>query len=370
MSTRFRAAVIGTGAVATHHLSALSEHDEVDLVAAVDVDPARLEAFRAENRTMRGYTDPHEMLNTEKPDLVSICTPPALHVEQVKQALRAGAWVWCEKPPCLSLAGYDEMVDAEGTNGPYASFVFQQRFGSGSEHAGALLSSGELGTPLVAHCQTTWYRDSRYFSVPWRGKWETEGGGPAMGHGIHQLDLLLHLLGPWTEVQAMTGRLRHDIDTEDVSTALVRFSSGALATIVNSVLSPAETSRIRLDCSDATLELIHLYGHGNENWHYTPAPHVTDEARIAHWRSPARDEPSSHRGMLRELIAAMRAGKRPPCSGRDGRLVLELLTALYKSAATGRAVSATEIDPEDPYYTVIHGGSPEKLTERGKASTT
>ncbi|WP_223208028.1 Gfo/Idh/MocA family protein [Actinopolyspora erythraea] len=364
---RLRAAIIGTGAVATHHLTAMSEHDDVEPVAAVDLAPERLNAFLANHAGPRGYTDIDEMLATEKPDLVSVCTPPASHVDHVTRSLRAGAWVWCEKPPCLSLAGYEEMIAAQGEHGPYVSFVFQQRFGSGARHARELLEAHELGTPLVAHCQTTWYRDSEYFAVPWRGKWETEGGGPTMGHGIHQLDLLLHLLGPWTEVRAMTGRLWHEVATEDVSTALVRFDSGAMATVVNSVLSPDEVSRIRLDCSEATVELTHLYGHSNADWHYTPAPHVTDTARIERWRSPARDEPSSHGAMLRQLVAAMREGRRPPCGGQDGRGILELVTALYKSAATGRAVYSGEIGPDDPFHAVVHGGAPEKLTGDGEA---
>nr|WP_281240972.1 Gfo/Idh/MocA family oxidoreductase [Actinopolyspora mzabensis] len=364
---RLRAAIIGTGAVAAHHLSAMSEHDDIETVAAVDVEPERLHAFcRSGEHELRGYTDVDEMLSAERPDLVSVCTPPASHVELVTSALRSGAWVWCEKPPCLSLAGYEEMTAAQGTDGPYVSFVFQQRFGSGARHARELLATRELGTPLVAHCQTTWYRDSEYFAAPWRGKWETEGGGPAMGHGIHQLDLLLHLLGPWLEVRAMTGRLWHEVDTEDVSTALVRFESGAMATVVNSLLSPDEMSRIRLDCSEATVELTHLYGHRNEDWRYTPAPHVTDEGRIERWRNPEHDEPSSHGAMLRELVTAMREGARPPCDEREGRRILELVTALYKSAATGREVRSGEIGPDDPFHTVIHGGFPERLTGDGE----
>ena len=189
------------------------------------------------------------MLAEQRPDLVSICTPPTLHRDQTVAALRAGAWVWCEKPPVPTLADFDAVEAEEGTEGgPYASIVFQHRFGSGARHVRRLIADGAMGRPLVAHCQTTWYRNAAYYAVPWRGKWETEGGGPAMGHGIHQMDLLLDLLGPWSEVRAMAGRLVHDVQTEDVSTALVRFESGALATVVNSVLSPDEVSRIRIDC--------------------------------------------------------------------------------------------------------------------------
>ena len=74
----------------------------------------------------------------------------------------------------------------------------------------------------------------------------------------------------------MTARLVHDVETEDVSAALVRFESGALATVVNSVLSPDEVSRIRIDCERATVELTHLYGYVAENWRYTPAPRVAE----------------------------------------------------------------------------------------------
>jgi predicted dehydrogenase len=361
---RVRAAVIGTGGIARSHESALRALDtEVDLVAAVDVDDARVSAFCEQTDHARPYTDTQRMLTEQRPDLVSICTPPVLHREQTLAALRAGAWVWCEKPPCLSLAEYDEITAAESDGGPYASFVFQQRFGSSAEHVRQLITSGELGAVLVGHCQTTWYRDAAYFAAPWRGKWETEGGGPSMGHGIHQMDLLLHLLGPWQEVRAMAGRLVHDVHTEDVSTALVRFASGAMATVVNSLLSPDQVSRIRLDCAEATVELTHLYGYGNDDWIYTPAPHVDDPTRVERWRTPDGNERSSHTGQLRHLLASMRDGRRPACSGAEGRRALEFIAALYKSAFSGFPVRAGEIGPGDPFYSAMHGGSPYRLAK-------
>ncbi len=94
--------------------------------------------------------------------------------------------------------------------------VFQHRFGSGAQRLRALAAAGALGRPLLAVCHTTWFRDQAYFDVPWRGRWETEGGGPTMGHGIHQLDLLLSVLGEWAEVSAVARRQarRYDTDAE------------------------------------------------------------------------------------------------------------------------------------------------------------
>ncbi|MFD8722455.1 Gfo/Idh/MocA family protein [Streptomyces sp. NPDC059629] len=358
---RIRAAVVGAGAIGRgSHLPALAQlaaEGETEVVAAVDIDATAVEAMCAEAGIPHAYTDLDLMLAEQRPDLVTIGTPPTLHKAQTTAALRAGAWVWCEKPPVPSLADFDAVEAEEGADGgPYASIVFQHRFGSGSTHVRRLLAEGALGRPLVAHCQTTWYRDAAYYAVPWRGRWATEGGGPAMGHGIHQMDLLLDLLGPWSEVRGMAGRLVHDVETEDVSTALVRFANGALATVVNSVLSPDEISRIRIDCERATVELTHLYGHSNENWHITPAPGVPAD-EVAAWQDFGPDVPSSHLAQLRELVASMRAGDRPRSSGADGRTSLELITALYKSAFTDTTVRAGEIGPGDPYYTALHGGA-------------
>ncbi|AVH60119.1 MULTISPECIES: Gfo/Idh/MocA family protein [Streptomyces] len=359
---RIRVALIGAGAIArgSHYpaLATLAAEGETEIVAAVDIAEGAVREFCAEAGIPHAYTDLDRMLAEQRPDLVAICTPPTVHREQTVAALRAGAWVWCEKPPVPTLADFDAVEAAEGTDGgPYAAIVFQHRFGSGTRHVRRLLAEGAMGRPLVAHCQTTWYRNADYYAVPWRGRWETEGGGPSMGHGIHQMDLLLDLLGPWSEVRAMAGRLVHDVETEDVSTALVRFASGAMATVVNSVLSPDEASRIRVDCERATVELTHLYGHSNDNWRIIPTPDVPDTA-VAAWRDFGADVPSSHLAQLRELVASMRAGERPRSSGADGRTSLELITALYKAAFTDTTVRAGEIGSGDPYYTALHGGAP------------
>ncbi|WP_124280207.1 Gfo/Idh/MocA family oxidoreductase [Streptomyces sp. ADI97-07] len=365
-----RVAIVGTGAIARgSHLSALTAlaaEQPLEIVAAVDVDVTAVRAFCADAGIARPYTNLDRMLAEQRPDLVVIGTPPRFHRDQTVAALRAGAWVWCEKPPCPSLEDFDAIEAAEGTGdgGPYAAIVFQHRFGSGSRHVRELLAGQAMGRALVAHCQTTWYRDEAYYSVPWRGRWSSEGGGPAMGHGIHQMDLLLDLLGPWSEIRAMAGRLVHDVETEDVSTALVRFENGAMATVVNSVLSPDEVSRIRIDCERATVELTHLYGHRNADWRITPAPGVPT-AEAAAWNDFGPDVPSSHEAQLRGLLDDFRAGRRPRSSGADGRKSLELVAALYKAAFTGETVRAGGIRPGDPYYSALHGDAPGWAPEPG-----
>jgi predicted dehydrogenase len=352
-----RVALVGTGGIAeSAHVPALAaQGDRVQVVAACDVDPDRVKSFCDTHGIPDSSTDLGEMLEQARPDLVHLCTPPSLHTEQARQCLSAGAWVWLENPPCLSLAEYDLIAEAERLGGAYASVVFQHRFGAAGRHAAGLIASGGLGRPLVAHCSTTWYRSRAYYDVPWRGTWDSEGGGPTMGHGIHQMDLMLALLGDWSEVTAAVARLDRDVETEDVSTAIVRFDSGALATVVNSVLSPREESYIRIDLTDATVEVKHLYGYGNDDWTYTPAPHVDDQDRVTRWSAPSGDEPSSHAAQLTALLDAYDRGERPPASGEDGRRTLELVTAIYRSAFTRGTVARADLTPADPFYHRLHG---------------
>ena len=373
---RFRAAIAGTGAIAEFgHLPALrGQAHRVDLVAAVDIDPQRLAAFTGKHGVARGYGSLTEMLDQEKPDLVLICTPPAAHADAVVECLRAGAWVLVEKPPVLSLAQYDRIEAEERPGGPYAGVVYQHRFGSAGLRVARQARSGVLGRPLVAQCVTTWYRGHGYYEVPWRGKWDTEGGGPTMGHGIHQMDLLLAVLGDWAEVRAVAGRLDRDVETEDVSMALVRFESGALASVVNSILSPREESMLRFDFTDATVEVKHLYGYDDTDWRYTPAPHVAEDAgRIAAWTAPDDGGAgvgvgSSHTAQLPHVLDALERGERPPTSGRAGRETLELITALYRSAFTGRPVLRGEVTPADPFYHRLHGDVPGWAPKRSTRS--
>src|SRR5579885_1170718 len=356
----YRVAIVGTGIIAGIHIQALKGMGErVEVVAAVDVDRARGEAYSAAHGIPRFYTALTEMLEAEQPDLVHIATPPSTHYSLSVQALRAGAWVLCEKPLCLSLAEMDQLMEIEQETGRYCSSVFQWRFGSGAQHLKHLIQHEALGRPLIGICQTTWYRDQAYYDVPWRGKWATEGGGPTMGHGIHALDLFLWLLGGWSEVSAMTGTLDRSIEVEDISMAVVRFSTGALGSIVNSVLSPRQETYLRFDFQRATVELTGLYGYSNNNWRYSGLESGGDAAELTRWQAIPRDIPSSHAAQLAALLDCMDRHERPLASTMDVRPTLELITALYKSAATGSLVRAGSIGRDDPFYKHVAGRLPQ-----------
>ncbi len=359
MSLVYRALLVGTGSVADSHMRAIEQtQGRMVLAGAVEIDVERLQAFGKRHQLKSLHTDYATALRAVQPDVVLIAAPPALHASMTVDALHAGAWVLCEKPFCASLAELDLIDAAEKQTGRYAACVFQQRFASSTAHLRRLAQEGLLGRPLVAVCHTLWYRDATYYGVPWRGKWNTELGGPTMGLGIHAMDHLLHLLGDWEEVRAQAATLDREIEVEDLSMALVRFASGALASVVNSALSPRQETYIRLDYQRATIELTHLYGYTRDNWRFTPSPHAQDEGNTLAqaWQSFPPDTGSTHAAQLADFVADFDAKRRPLTSGADARRTLELLTALYKAAFTGQPVLRGSIKPGDPFYTSLHGG--------------
>jgi len=343
-----RTAIVGTGGIARSHAEAIQQlGGQIELVAAVDVDAQRLEHFRETYGVPAGYADISAMLASEKPDLVQIATPPALHVDLSIQALESGAWVLCEKPLCGSLAEVDRLQDAEASTGRYCAVLFQWRYGAAAAHVKRLIDEQQMGRPLVAVCNTLWYRDDDYYAVPWRGTWASELGGVSTGHAIHIMDLLLYLLGDWSEVRAVMDTLERDIEVEDVLLATLRFDNGALASITNSVLSPRQESYLRLDFQKATLELTTLYGYSNENWRFTALPGEDASA----WATIPGSAKASHAAALGHVLECMQRNERPLTSGAEARRTVDYLSSLYKSAFTGQPVKRGSIRPGDPFYT-------------------
>jgi predicted dehydrogenase len=376
-----RVAIVGTGGIARVHAAALrpdpaaaargpgpdggvadpataalaTDPATAALVAAADVDGGRLAAFAREHAVPATFGSLDDLLRHTRPDLVHICTPPHAHRRQALACLRAGASVLVEKPPVLSLREFDELAAAEpnaADPGPWFASVYQHRFGPAQRRLKALAASGELGRPLLAVCHTTWFRDQAYFDVPWRGRWDTEGGGPTMGHGIHQMDMLLDVLGDWAEVRAIARRQARRTQTEDVSLAHVTFASGAVASVVNSVLSPREESYLRFDFSRASVEVTHLYGYTDDDWRLTPAP----GCQPPDWPAPSGATPSGHRGQFAEVLACLAAGRRPPVAPDESRRTLSLVAAIYAAAFTGRAVTPADLGPGSPFYDRMDGG--------------
>jgi predicted dehydrogenase len=346
-----RVALVGAGHIAETHARALREVGErADFVAVAELSPAALESFANRHGISGRYGELSTMLEAEAPDLVIVCTPPWLHFEQIRTCLAVGAWVLCEKPAAGSLAELDAIEAAELAAGARCASVFQWRFGEQVAHLKRLVESQAMGRPLVASCLMNWYRDADYYRVPWRGRWATELGGPTVGAGIHFMDLLLWLLGDWSEVAAMTATLDRDIEIEDVSAATVRLASGVLVSVVNSMLSPRQETALRLDFQQATVDLRCLYSYDDDDWVYTALPTAGGSTQAAAWSTTTTSPVSREAMQLTGVLDAMDGQTDELVSMADIRPTFDLISSLYKAASTGQTVRRGSIVPGDPYY--------------------
>ena len=350
MSRILNVAVIGGGIGRAHikeGYAALPAQFRV--LALCDIDPVRLDsvgsAFGIERRTASFA----EILAMPDIDIVDICTPPSLHLEQCLAALAAGKHVVCEKPLVGSLAEADHLIAAQATARGRLMPIFQYRFGNGLQKARHIITSGIAGKPYLATVETAWSRDAVYYSVPWRGKFATELGGALLGHAIHAHDLLCYLMGPVDSVLARTATLVNQIEVEDTAVASLEMASGALASLSVTLGSAREISRLRLCFEHVTFQsALSPYAPADDPWQIIPASAAAARAIDAALRGRPFVQ-SRFAGLFAAMHEALVTGGDLPVTLADARASLELVTALYHAAET-KAPVTLPITPSHPKY--------------------
>jgi predicted dehydrogenase len=347
-------AVIGAGGIADSHLYSYQRLGErVRRVAVVDVDESR--AARAAERfefdeALLSYQD---VLARDDVHAVSICTPPFLHVEMSVAALQAGKHVLCEKPVAPTLSGLDEIEAAARESGCIFSGVFQLRFGRGAQQLRALADEGKLGDLHLGLAETMWWRaDAYYDDVAWRGKWSTEAGGATVSQAVHIIDMLIWLMGEPERIYAEANSLRPNIEVDDNSIAIVRFKSGAIGQITNTVSAQSE-QRSLLEFHGSKLSAISqgpVYDATVEPFLLSSA----DEAYAASLQLEMEERMPKgyrmlHRGSVTNFIEAIAEGRSPAVTIDDCRRALQVTTAIYESAMTQQPVTLP-IEKDDPFY--------------------
>jgi predicted dehydrogenase len=345
-----RVAVVGCGVGRNHIAQGYLHHpDKFRVEVLCDVDAARLEAVGREFSIPRRTGSFDQVLRTDDVDIVDICTPVALHFGQIRAALAAGKEVVCEKPLVASLAEVDQVIEAEQTAVGRVMPVFQYRFGNGVQKARRIIELGIVGKPYLATVETAWKRTAKYYETPWRGRRATERGGVLLMHAIHNHDLLTWLMGPVASVFARTSTRVNPIEVEDCAVASLVMQSGALASLAATLGSHREISRLRLCFEHVTFESAPTaYSPGDNPWEIVPASPEA-EGRISAALAGYKAVPSHYEGQFAAYHAALATGALLPVTLADARSSLELVNALYHSAANS-AVVGLPIVANHPAY--------------------
>ena len=379
---RLGVALVGCGAIGQVHAAVATGTGEIDVVAVVDAAPQATERLaasleRAGRVRPRQFTSLDEALELDAVELVVLAVPSGLHVELAVLALQAGRHVLVEKPLDVDLARARTAAQAAARaadDGLVASVVSQHRFDDASTVVAEAVSCGALGRISSAVASTAWWRGQEYYdSAAWRGTWALDGGGALVNQGIHNLDLLLSLLGRAVTVSGQMALLAHEgIEVEDVATATVIFESGALAVLhATTAAYPGHSTRLHvmgsrgsavieddrltyLHCAeratgpDATVGPMGLQAPRGDQSGAAVAATVPEPVRLGADLPAAAPgqyflDPSSHARQYLDVITAIRDGKRPRVAVQDAFETLAVARAVYVSAALGRPVDVEDV---------------------------
>jgi UDP-N-acetyl-2-amino-2-deoxyglucuronate dehydrogenase len=333
--------IAGTGVIAETHAQAIAALPNAHLTAVTDVRPDAARAFAAAHGCA---AEPDLAALLARPDVeaISVCVPSGLHAEVGVQAAAAGKHLVVEKPIDVTLAAADTLIKAAEAAGVALTVISQHRFDPGLVELRRLLDAGSLGDLVLGEARTKWYRTQQYYdSAPWRGTRAFDGGA-LLNQGVHYVDLLRWCLGPVAEVTAVCATRTHQMEAEDVALALLRFTSGAVGTIVASTaVFPGFPQQLEITGTNGTVIVedgaivraeLRNGGDRASTGHRDPAA-PTQAA------DPALSSVASHAAQLADLLAAIEQGRRPLVTAESARDALEIVCAVYESARSGRPVA-------------------------------
>jgi UDP-N-acetyl-2-amino-2-deoxyglucuronate dehydrogenase len=348
-----KVAIIGSGAISHAHIEAYLQFPErCQLVAISDLytdkAEARMKHFGLEVRIVADYK---ELLGGDI-DLVSVCTPPYTHAPIAIDFLQAGKHVLVEKPMASSLEECDAMNAAAAQSGKLLSVVAQNRFRDPMMKLKQVLDSGLMGSIVHAQVDSFWWRGHCYYDLWWRGTWEKEGGGCTLNHAVHHIDAFLWMMGKPSELQAWMSNTSHDnAEVEDLSIAMLRFPTGALAQITSSVVHHGEEQQLIFQGKDARVSSPWKLKASKAKPNGFPSAYPEREEQIQSFYDSLPSLPyEGHAGQIDNVLSAIETGSPLLIDGQSGRDTLELIIGIYKSAATGQKVELP-LQPSDTFYT-------------------
>jgi len=347
-----RIGIVGAGKIFEQHAIACNSlGGRAKLVALADIDEARLQKAADQYSIPFAAGDYRSLLDRNDIDVITVCTPPVLHERVVVDALDAGKFVICEKPLAHTLESADRIIAMAKKHPGKLSTVYQFRYLPEVQRTLWLRDHGRMGNLLFGR----FHRFAKFEAParpakdgkpakpakkrsPWWGQWQTAGGGVVMTQLIHEIDLMQHIFGRATEVTATMETLREAIESEDTCSATVRFESGALVSCQGTMTAQRSSHGFDVIGDRASAHSPWAVESLDKNYRDESLHAVLDAHPLADTSSPKNADTSAHTPYLADVIAAILEGRCLPIGPEDARASLEICTAIYASALSGRPV--------------------------------
>jgi predicted dehydrogenase len=328
-----RFAIIGCGMISQRHAEHIANLGT--LVAVCDIVESRAQDL-ARKHSCRAFRDIGELLE-KCPDVevVSVCTPNALHARHSIQALRAGKHVVCEKPMALSVKDCLEMIAASSAAGKHLFVVKQNRFNPPIVALKGAIDQGWLGKIVNVQLNCFWNRNAQYYTTSdWKGRLALDGG-ILYTQFSHFIDLILWLVGDVESFHVLTDNFMHQdiIEFEDSGVVALKFRGGALGTInftINTHRKNMEGS-ITVFGEKGTVKVGGQYLNALE-YQSIEGHEITHvaESRPANNYGSYQGSMSNHDKVFENVIAVLQQGAAIATTAQEGMKTVDLIERIYR----------------------------------------
>jgi len=343
--------ILGAGLVAPFHARSIRDARGARLVSVCDVNGERARNLAAEFGA-RSCERIEDLLADPAVAVVNVVTPNHLHYDAVLRCAGAGKHVITEKPPAMSLRETDTMIRACADANVKFTCTVQCRVRAAVRCVRRAIGQGRFGRLLHADAYMKWYRSEQYYhSDPWRSS-RRSGAGVTVQHAFHYIDLLQHLAGPVRRVHARMTNLSHpSVDLEDTLLAFLDYANGAQGVVqASTALWPGTDLRIEINGTDGTAVIT---GERITTWQFKePLPEDSeivktgDASQATAAGGPADFGHADHQAVIQDMIDAVREDRAVAIPVASVRPTLEIVLALYKSAAAHAPVDLPVEDDE------------------------
>jgi UDP-N-acetyl-2-amino-2-deoxyglucuronate dehydrogenase len=330
--------VIGTGAIAGKHARAY-RNIGYKVTACTNGNQEKGRKF-AEAWGAEFVATPEELSRRGDVDFLDVCTFPGYRLEAVELGAKHHKHVLVQKPMAVDLETAAKMIAVAREGKIQLGVVSQHRFDDSTLFLERALKAGRLGRVLQADAYVKWHRTDEYYARPVKASWAGEGGGALISQAIHQVDVLLHLMGAVEEVFGYWHLgATHKIESEDLVCTVMRYKSGATGVMqAATALWPGYPERIEIHGTKGSAIVT---GDQLTTWDVKddagePAP-VTSQAKSGA-SDPMALSLTPFERQLKDFGEACKAGRASSSSGAEGYRALQLVRAIYEACREGKKV--------------------------------
>jgi len=340
MKDKLRFALLGCGRISKKHAEALAALKDAELAAVCDLSEEKARQT-GEKLGVPHYLNYDLMLSKEEVDVVNILTPSGMHAEHTVDIVsKYKKHVVCEKPMALTLKDADRMIKICSEKGVKLFVIKQNRYNLPVTKLREAIEKQRFGKLVLGTVRVRWSRDQKYYDQDgWRGTWALDGGVLA-NQASHHIDLLEWMLGEPVEVSAMTATRLVNIEVEDTAVATVRFANGSLGVIeATTATRPKDIEgSVSVLGERGIVEIGGFAMNEMKVWQFADEEPEDREVMSKFKENPPNVYGFGHVRYLQHVIDCLKNHKKAMVDGLEGRKSLELITALYESAETGKFV--------------------------------